>query len=436
MITAENLTRKYGETVAVNAVSFTIKHGEIVGLLGHNGAGKSTIMKIITGYLEPTDGTVHVDGLDVLENRLQVQQKIGYLPENCPLYPEMDVLEFLEYAAKMKGVPEDEIPGRVRNAVNKTRLDEMAFRQVNTLSRGYRQRLGVAQAILNSAKILILDEPTNGLDPSQIFEMRSLIKELAETSTVVISTHILQEVQAVCNRVIIINRGRIGLDAPMSELRPTNRISVLLDKPVAAVAPALQSLSGVTLLESIEKPKQLFEYIIDLDPDLKDDAAPDIAKHLVQKDFRLFALQQHVRDLETIFAEISSGKEPPAPPNMVSPEEATAPALTSSSGNEANEEALQTSDSRELLAQEEPVVQTRNVIDDENGSHKMTSAPGDAQSSIEETPTLKIPTVSDSYASAPSADSDADKHKNANGSQSDSAVGSDSSDSISMKDGR
>ncbi|MBX9691484.1 MAG: ABC transporter ATP-binding protein [Cyanobacteria bacterium] len=396
MITAEKLTRKYGETVAVNAVSFTIKRGEIVGLLGHNGAGKTTIMKIITGYLEPTAGTVYVDDLNVLENRLKVQAKIGYLPENCPLYPEMEVLDFLEYAARLKGVPEAEIPARVRTAVQKTRLEEMAFRQVNTLSRGYRQRLGVAQAILNSASILILDEPTNGLDPSQILEMRTLINELAQTSTIVISTHILQEVQAVCSRVLIINRGRLALDASMSELRPTNRISVVLDKPESVVGPVLQAMSGVTLLENSEKAPERFEYIIDLDQNLNEEAAPEVAKRLVQNDFRLFSLQQHIRDLETIFAEISSGKEP-------------APDLVSNMDNPE-------------VSQAETVNSSAPVKTEQSSTH------GD---------TITDTTGSDSSSSGAEKDSNgANTDQQDSSSQDETSVNPDSSDSISMKDGR
>ncbi|MCI5158128.1 MAG: ABC transporter ATP-binding protein, partial [Candidatus Electrothrix sp. AUS1_2] len=219
MIKVEHLTRKYGDFTAVDDVSFEIGQGEIVGLLGHNGAGKTTIMKMITGYLEPTEGNITIDGLDVGRDRREIQKKIGYLPENCPVYPEMTVLDYLEYSAALHGVKEQDRPTLIREAVARTALEAKASKQLSTLSRGYRQRTGVAQAILHKPDILILDEPTNGLDPTQIQHMRTLIRELAETSTVIISTHILQEVQAICDRVIIIKDGSVALDARVDGLQ-------------------------------------------------------------------------------------------------------------------------------------------------------------------------------------------------------------------------
>ncbi|MBZ0190009.1 MAG: ABC transporter ATP-binding protein, partial [Candidatus Obscuribacterales bacterium] len=216
MIKTEALTRTYETVKAVDNVSFEIAHGQIVGLLGHNGAGKTTIMKMITGFIEPSSGSIEIDGLKIDSDREQIQKKIGYLPENCPLYPEMNVIDFLDYAANLKGLSETKKTDAIRTAIHKTNLGTVAEKQVNTLSRGYRQRLGVAQAILNEPKILILDEPTNGLDPSQIQEMRNLIKDLARNATLVISTHILQEVQATCDRVILIKKGVVAVDASMT----------------------------------------------------------------------------------------------------------------------------------------------------------------------------------------------------------------------------
>ncbi|MEZ4544484.1 MAG: ABC transporter ATP-binding protein [Cyanobacteriota/Melainabacteria group bacterium] len=217
MIKAEDLTRKYGDLVAVDTASFQIEHGEIVGLLGHNGAGKTTIMKMITGFIEPTAGKLTVDGLDICEDRSRIQKKIGYLPENCPLYPEMTVADYLVYAASLKGLEGAEANSSIAQAIHRTRLTDVAAQRINTLSRGYRQRLGVAQAILGSPRIYILDEPTNGLDPSQILEMRALIKELAQKATVVVSTHI-PEVEATCHRVIIVQGGKVALDSTMENL--------------------------------------------------------------------------------------------------------------------------------------------------------------------------------------------------------------------------
>src|SRR5688572_7309142 len=172
-------------------------------------------MKMLTGYLEPTSGLIEIDGLDIRTNRETVQRKIGYLPENCPVYPEMTVIDYLDYAATLQGIAENERPRRVREAIIKTALQEKAAQPISTLSRGYRQRTGVAQALLHNPDILILDEPTNGLDPTQIQHMRDLIRSLTKQSTVIISTHILQEVQAICDRVIIIRNGRVALDARM-----------------------------------------------------------------------------------------------------------------------------------------------------------------------------------------------------------------------------
>ena len=208
MIRVDALTRTYGDLTAVDQVSFEIGTGEIVGLLGHNGAGKTTIMKMLTGYLEPTGGSIEIDGLDINTERQAVQQRIGYLPENDPLYYEMTVIDYLDYAATLHGVPDAERFDRIREAIVKTELSSRATDTIGTLSRGFCQRVGVAQAILHHPRLLILDEPTNGLDPTQVQHMRDLIRVLAEHATVILSTHILQEVQAVCSRVIIIHDGR------------------------------------------------------------------------------------------------------------------------------------------------------------------------------------------------------------------------------------
>ena len=220
MIEVRELSRSYGGLQAVSGVSFDIDHGEIVGLLGHNGAGKTTIMKMLTGYLEPSSGSIRIDGLDLAEQRRAVQRRVGYLPENCPLYPEQTVLDALEYQAVLHGIPNSERPAAIRQAVGRTALQAKAGALVATLSRGYRQRLGVAQAILHGPKILILDEPTNGLDPTQIQHMRGLIQELARDATVIVSTHVLQEVEAVCSRVLIMSGGRLALDSESERHRP------------------------------------------------------------------------------------------------------------------------------------------------------------------------------------------------------------------------
>ncbi|MCH8301561.1 MAG: ABC transporter ATP-binding protein, partial [Proteobacteria bacterium] len=192
MIRVEALTRTYGSLTAVDQVSFEIGTGEIVGLLGHNGAGKTTIMKMLTGYLEPTGGSIEIDGLDINTEREAVQQRIGYLPENDPLYYEMTVIDYLDYAATLHGVPDDQRNDRIREAIVRTELSSRATDVIGTLSRGFCQRVGVAQTILHNPRVLILDEPTNGLDPTQVQHMRDLVRFLAKHATIILSTHILQ----------------------------------------------------------------------------------------------------------------------------------------------------------------------------------------------------------------------------------------------------
>jgi ABC-2 type transport system ATP-binding protein len=308
VIKTEALTRTYGDFTAVDQVSFTIGRGEIVGLLGHNGAGKTTIMKMLTGYLEPTSGHIEIDGLDIRNGREAIQQKIGYLPENCPVYPEMTVIDYLDYAATLHGIPENERPRRVREAIAQTALEEKAAQSISTLSRGYRQRTGVAQALLHNPDILILDEPTNGLDPAQIQHMRELIRSLAKRATVILSTHILQEVQAICDRVIIIRSGRVALDARMEELRSGTRLLVAVDTAPDQTQPILQSVRGVQSVASLDNDGRQYRYALELAQQEADEAAPLVSKALIDKGCKLYALQRERRDLETVFGEISGAR--------------------------------------------------------------------------------------------------------------------------------
>jgi ABC-2 type transport system ATP-binding protein len=250
MISIQNLTRRYGDTKAVDGVSTEIRRGEIVGLLGHNGAGKTTVMKILTGYLDATSGTVTVDGLDVDTQRTQVQQRIGYLPENAPLYDEMLVQEYLIMMAELRGVDASAIPSRVASAVIATGLQDRLLSPIGTLSKGLRQRVGIAQAILHEPDVLVLDEPTNGLDPMQIQSIRTLIRRLGENSTIILSTHILQEIEAVCDRVLVMIKGRLVADSPLAELLDTKQIDLAVAKGTADVARALGGLDGVSEVAS------------------------------------------------------------------------------------------------------------------------------------------------------------------------------------------
>jgi ABC-2 type transport system ATP-binding protein len=219
MITVRNLSKTYGATVAVNDITFEVQKGEIVGFLGPNGAGKTTTMKILTCYMPPSAGEVNIEGLDVLEESLAVRHMIGYLPEQNPLYHEMDVIDYLHFVAELRGIAKEQIRERTKKMVELCGLKDVYSRPIGQLSKGYRQRVGLAQAMIHDPQILILDEPTSGLDPNQIVEIRHLIQELGRQKTVILSTHILSEVQATCNRAIIINQGKIVADGSLNDLQ-------------------------------------------------------------------------------------------------------------------------------------------------------------------------------------------------------------------------
>src|SRR5258705_2041994 len=215
MIEVQHLTKRYGRVTAVDDLTFKVERGEILGFLGPNGAGKTTTMRILTGYMPATDGKAIVAGFDVFDQPIEAKRRTGYLPETPPLYPDMTVLEYLGFVAKIKGVPPGERTARIRQVMERTRIADMANRQCSKLSKGYRQRVGLAQAIIHNPDVLILDEPTAGLDPKQIIETRQLIKELAGNHTIILSTHILPEVSQTCQRVGIINKGKIvAVDTP------------------------------------------------------------------------------------------------------------------------------------------------------------------------------------------------------------------------------
>lgn len=258
-ITVRNLEKVYGTQRAVNDISFDVRSGEILGFLGPNGAGKTTTMKIITCYMPQTAGTVEVDGLNTATHSLEVRRKIGYLPENNPLYPEMNVLEYLEYAAHLQGMKTPQIAPRIKEIVHLCGLEKVRHKDIGELSKGYRQRVGLAQAMIHSPEVLILDEPTSGLDPNQIVEIRNLIKQLGRAKTVILSTHILSEVQATCDRVLIINEGKIVADGTPEKLQQdfqgaeslTLELMTGLSNPLEQVSPKLRTINGVGSVEMI-----------------------------------------------------------------------------------------------------------------------------------------------------------------------------------------
>ncbi len=296
MIEARHLSRRYGDFLAVDGVSFAIGHGEIVGLLGHNGAGKTTIMKMLTGYLEPSDGAVAVDGTVVEDDRQAVQEKLGYLPENLPLYPELSVAEYLAWVAELRGI--DPAPA-VRRAIEATELGGKALDPIATLSRGYKQRLGVAQAILHEPRFLILDEPTNGLDPGQTQHMRTLIRRLSEHATVILSTHIMQEVNALCDRVLILHGGVLAVDERLEDLRASNRLH-LRTRADADPATVLGGVDGVAGVSPAGAGAWDVEVTGSADP-----VAERIASALVAAGLPVYELASGQRDLEAVFREVN-----------------------------------------------------------------------------------------------------------------------------------
>jgi ABC-2 type transport system ATP-binding protein len=294
MIEVTSMDKSYGDVQALQDVSFKIAPGEIIGLLGPNGAGKTTIIKILTGYLQPDQGEVIVDGLDVLTHTQEVQERIGYLPENAPLYPELSVQSYLKMIAGLRQIAPEEQQAYISEAVYATALDKHLTRPIGELSKGFRQRVGLAQAILHKPRLLILDEPTIGLDPTQIVEIRNLIRRLAQNSTILFSTHILPEVEVLCDRVIILMNGEIKKDARLSELSETNDAVVVLDDDPDGVAAALGEVEGVRQVSPAKMVGGHIVYQVQGDGDV--DLCPAIYRLAAQRDWPLRELH---RDAQT-----------------------------------------------------------------------------------------------------------------------------------------
>ncbi len=302
MIKIDNLKRAYDDFVAVDDVSFSIEKGEIVGLLGHNGAGKTTIMKMLSGYLEPSAGQIEIDGLNIATQRSAVQRHIGYLPEALPIYPEMSVADYLDYVAKIKRLTNNEAREEIRRAISATNIKEKLLAPISTLSRGYKQRVGVAQAIIGRPKLLILDEPTNGLDPTQTQQMRELIKEIAVDATVILSTHIMQEVDALCDRVLIMRAGKMAIDAKLDELRNSHSLILKSDIHKDKATEQICALSGVATVTA--QGKQLFRITLE-ENSLTDHVANEIARALIETGHAIYELKREQRDLESVFREVN-----------------------------------------------------------------------------------------------------------------------------------
>lgn len=308
MIEVSSLTKKYGEIHAIEALSFSVKKGEVVGFLGPNGAGKSTTMKIITGYMAPTSGYARVSGYDVFEDPLEVKKRIGYLPETPPLYNDMYVQDYLRYVAQLKGVEKSKLTSSVDMALEKTNLTEVRHRLIQNLSKGFRQRVGIAQALVSDPEVLILDEPTVGLDPKQVSEIRDLIKELRGKHTIILSTHILPEVQAVCERIIIINKGKIVAEDSLQNLSAlksgAQKINLRIKNPQDDLVRVLSGLKGVMKVHSGATQNNWT-----LDTEKQDEVIESIAKEVMIRGYGLLEISSAKADLEDVFLKLTYGEE-------------------------------------------------------------------------------------------------------------------------------
>ncbi len=308
MIEVQHLTKRYGPFTAVNDVSFRVERGEILGFLGPNGAGKTTTMRILTGYMPATDGKAVVAGFDVFDQPIEAKRRTGYLPETPPLYLDMTVAEYLSFVAKIKGVPSGERRERIRTTMERTRIADMADRLCGKLSKGYKQRVGLAQALIHNPDVLILDEPTAGLDPKQIIETRELIKELAGDHTVILSTHILPEVSQTCQRVVIINKGQVvAVDTPdglTGRLRGVETMYLEVDPSGTDAAPVLAQVPGVTRVIETDRRETVVAY--EVESDRGHDVRRDLARIVVGQGWGLLELRPMRMSLEDIFLSLTT----------------------------------------------------------------------------------------------------------------------------------
>ncbi|MBN2430766.1 MAG: ATP-binding cassette domain-containing protein [Acidobacteria bacterium] len=308
MISVENLSKYYGHLCAVDQINFSVERGEIVGLLGPNGAGKTTTLRMLTGYMKPTSGDIHIMNLDIHQDALQIKKLMGYLPESAPLYREMLVLDYLDYVASIREISPDEKLARIRHLANVCGLNEVMHRPIGELSKGYKQRVGLAHAMMNDPEILVLDEPTSGLDPNQIVEIRGIIKQIGKEKTIILSTHILSEVEATCDRVIIINRGKIVADENTASLQHstqkgyTVRLS-LKGAEFEAVQADLTTLPDVAQVAPAGQEEGRLS--VDILCNTADDIRGQIYARVKRQDWILLEFYQQTRTLESIFRELT-----------------------------------------------------------------------------------------------------------------------------------
>ena len=309
MIDVKGLTRYYGEKRAISDVTFHVNKGEVLGLLGPNAAGKTTTMRILTCYMPPTSGTATVGGYDILEQSLEIRKIIGYLPENPPLYTDMVVTDYLKFVSQLKGVEKDRITKEVDSVIEKTNIGDVRNRIIGKLSKGYKQRVGLAQALLNNPQIVILDEPTVGLDPKQIIEIRQLIRGLSGEHTVILSSHILPEIEQTCERVVIINEGQVVAEDTVQNLtnrmRGVQRIILQVEGSEDSIKSALQPLADIQNMEFSTQEDQIREIIIESPKDIR----KDLAKAIVGNGLGLLELSMERFTLEEIFLHLTTKEE-------------------------------------------------------------------------------------------------------------------------------
>ena len=295
MIEVSNISKSYNEVLAVDQVSFSINKGEVLGLLGHNGAGKTTIMKMLTGFLSPDTGTINISNMSVSTNTLDIQKIIGYLPENCPVWSEMSIIEYLDFQLSLKNIYGENKKKLINDAIDRTNIRDRVFDSISSLSRGYRQRVGVAQAIMHNPEVIILDEPTNGLDPTQILSMRNLIKELSTSSTVILSTHVLQEVEAVCDRVIIIGKGKKLWDNPIKTQENSHQILFVTNSSISKLLDSQIKFDESSNKDRIETKIELTDFSIN-----------PLIKKIIDNKIEIFAIERNAKNLSTIFDKVNS----------------------------------------------------------------------------------------------------------------------------------
>jgi ABC-2 type transport system ATP-binding protein len=318
LIEVQELTKTYGPVTAVDHVSFTVNKGEILGFLGPNGAGKTTTMRILTGFMPATSGTAKISGFDVFNDSLEVRRHIGYLPENPPLYLDMSVAGYLEFVARIKNVPAEKRAQRVDESLEKTNLTDKRNELIKRLSRGYKQRVGLAQALVHDPDVIILDEPTVGLDPKQIIEVRHLIKGLAGSHTIILSTHILPEVSMTCDRVVIINKGKIAaVDTPQnltSQLKGGQKVRLEVLAPEQQLKGALAQVSGVTRVQ-VESASAGGRVTVTVEAAEGQDVRSAVAAKVVQQGWPLTELRGVGMSLEDIFLELTTDDAAHAQPS-------------------------------------------------------------------------------------------------------------------------